>query len=168
MRKRLAIQILAFAMLACSGMASAQTIDPAFKADIERLLDATGASALGAQMASLTSSAMLDGMRKAQPNLPERLFTIVQEVLSEEFTKGFSASDGMLPKYVAIYAKYFTHDEVRGLLAFYQTDLGKKTIKTLPTLAQEGAAIGQQWGEVNMPRILEVLQARLKAEKLIP
>src|SRR5262245_33697472 len=168
MRKCLAIQILVCAMALCAGRAEAQTIDPAFKADIERLMELTGASKLGAQMASLASSAMLDGMRKAQPDLPERLFTVLQEVLADEFTKGFTSPDGMLPEYVALYARHFTHDEVRGLLAFYATDLGKKTIKTLPTLAQEGATIGQQWADANMPRILGVLQARLKAEKLIP
>jgi len=27
---------------------------------------------------------------------------------------------------VAIYAKYYTYEDVRGLLAFYSTDLGKK------------------------------------------
>jgi hypothetical protein len=54
------------------------------------------------------------------------------------------------------------------VLAFYQTNLGKKTIAAMPSIAREGAAIGQEWAEANMPRVLEVLETRLKSEDLLP
>ena len=54
------------------------------------------------------------------------------------------------------------------MLAFYQTDLGKKTIAAMPSIIREGAAVGEQWAEANMPRVLEVLETRLKSEGLLP
>ena len=35
-------------------------------------------------------------------------------------------------------------------------------------LFSEGSAIGQEWSEANMPRILGVMRQRLKAEGVIP
>jgi hypothetical protein len=52
------------------------------------------------------------------------------------------------------------------MLAFYQTDLGKKTIAATPSITRDGAAIGQQWAEANMPRVLEALVTSLKADVL--
>src|SRR5215468_212237 len=46
-------------------------------------------------------------------------------------------------EYMTIYMKHFTHDEVRGLLAFYSTDLGKKLIVSTPLMVQEGATLAQ-------------------------
>jgi hypothetical protein len=74
----------------------------------------------------------------------------------------------MMEKIIAVYAKHFTQDEVRSLVEFYKTPLGQKAIKEMPTLAQEGAAIGQGWANANMPRIAGRLQERLRAEGFIP
>jgi hypothetical protein len=91
----------------------------------------------------------------------------VQEVLKSEFELAFNGSD-MKDKEIALYAKYFTHEDVKGMLTFYESDLGKKTIAVMPSLTREAALIGQQWGEANMLRVLDVLRARLKAEGLLP
>lgn len=49
-------------------------------------------------------------------------------------------------KLVPIYKKHFTHDEIKGIIAFYQTEVGKKMAQKSAILAQESMAIGQQWG----------------------
>ena len=151
--------------------AAAQTaappIDPSFRADIERLMEITGASSLATQLANTVSSALIEGIRQRQPDVPDRLVTIVKEVLSDEFAKGFTSSD-MRNKQVALYARNFTQAEIGGLLDFYASPVGKKAISVLPTLVKEGSALGEEWAQANTPRILGVLQARLKAEGLIP
>jgi len=40
--------------------------------------------------------------------------------------------------------KYFTPDEVKGLLAFYRTPLGKKLLEKQSPMAQEGMALSQE------------------------
>jgi hypothetical protein len=67
--------------------AAAETIDDAFRADIEKLMDVTGVGALAAQMATLTSNAMVDAMKQTRPEVPDRAIAIVKEVLNEEFRK---------------------------------------------------------------------------------
>lgn len=45
-----------------------------------------------------------------------------------------------------VYARTFTVDEMRQLIAFYQTPVGQKLLEKLPTLVQESMSIGQAWG----------------------
>ena len=48
---------------------------------------------------------------------------------------------------VLIYDKHFSHQEIRGLIEFYRTPLGQKTLKELPAVVSESAQAGQKWGE---------------------
>ena len=47
---------------------------------------------------------------------------------------------------VPIYAKHFTQADIRGLIAFHQTPLGKKLIDKQPLIMQESMAAGRLWG----------------------
>lgn len=182
MLRSLRFVLIAVGFVSMTGPAAAQTqslaqasaqarkgpaVDPAHRADIERLMDTTGASALGAQMASTVSDAFLNGFKQTRQAVPPRVIEIVREVLNTEFEQAFNGGE-IKDRQIALYAKYFTHDDVKGLLAFYQTDLGRKAIAATPNLAREGAAIGEQWARANMPRVLGVVETRLKAEGLIP
>jgi hypothetical protein len=144
--------------------AHAEAIDPAFRSDIEKLLDVTGSAKSGVLMSTLMAGQMLDGLRKSRPDISEKAIALTKEVLEAEFTKAFEGPDGMTSRLVAIYARHFTHAEVIGLLGFYESDLGKKMIGVMPMLIQDSVAAGQEWAMENMPRIRAVLESRLKAE----
>jgi hypothetical protein len=167
MARRLVIAALTLAGFVLSTPARAQAIDPQFRSDIESLLQVTGAGSLGAQMAMLVSNQVIDSMKKAQPNVPERVATIVKETLNAEFTTAFEPTGELMGKMVGIYASHFTPQEVKALLAFYSTDVGRKAISVLPMLAQDGAVAGRQWAQQNMSRVLGVLQQRLRDEGLV-
>lgn len=62
-------------------------------------------------------------------------------------TKGFEARLGELIDAVTqIYAKNFTTDEMRTLLAFYRTPTGTKLLDKTPSLTQQTMAAGQAFG----------------------
>ena len=164
-RARIAI---VFAILISAATASAQVPDEQSRADIEKLLDVTGASALGTQMATLLSNQLLDSMSKSNPNVPARAVAIIKEVLSTEFERAFTAPDGLRADIVRIYAKHFTHDEIVGLLTFYESPIGRKAVSVLPSITQESAAAGQAWAIANIPRMTAAVEQRLRAENLIP
>ena len=145
----------------------AQAIDPQFRADIETLFQVTGAGALGAQMATMAANQIIDAMQQAQPEVPERVATVVKETLNGEFARAFEARGELMAVLVEIYARHFTQAEVKALLAFYATDVGRKLVSVLPLLAQESAAAGQQWAQENMPRMIERLEQRLRAEGFV-
>ena len=163
---------LLFAALVLAGFlvaipAQGQSIAPEFRADIEKLFEVSGTAALGLQMATLVSTQFLDAMKQTQPAVPERAVTIVKETLNAEFARAFEPKGELLTRLAGIYAANFTHAEVKALLAFYGSDIGRKAVSVMPRLAQEGAAAGQQWAQQNLPRVLGALEQRLRNEQLL-
>jgi hypothetical protein len=172
--------VAACAFLTIGELAAAQTlgqaaaaarkgpaVDPAIRADIEKLMVVTGQAEMGVQMATTISNAFLNGFKQTQKVVPPRLIEVVREVVNAELAKAFSGPE-IKDKQIALYAKYFTHTEVKSLIAFYESELGRKTVANMPDLMREGSAIGEQWAKGAMPGIIQVLEARLKSEGLIP
>lgn len=177
---RLRCVLAAFVILAIGQQATAQSlaqaaaaarkapaVDPAIRSDIEKLMTITGQAVTSAQMAATISNAFLNGFKQTNKTVPPRLIEIVREVVNEEFSRAFEGSE-IRDKQIALYAKYFTHGDIKGLIAFYETDLGRKTIENMPHLMREGSAIGEEWAKNAMPNIMKVLEARLKAEGFAP
>lgn len=119
-------------------------MDPAKEADIRRLLELTGTKAVMNQM----MDSMRQNIKPLMTNsLPPGEY---REKLVNLFFAKFQAKADLkelLDKAVPVYDKYFSHDEIKGLLAFYQTPLGQKTISVLPKVTAEMTQAGQQWGE---------------------
>lgn len=162
------IRIAALLMVLCiATTAQAQDGDARFRADVEKLLEVTGAAALGTQMATLVSNQFIEAMKQQRPSVPEAAITLIKEMLHVEFSKAFDGPDGIGAKLVDVYMKHFTHAEIIKILEFYDTDVGRKTVSLLPKLAQEGAAVGQQWAVANMERIAATIDRRLREEGLI-
>lgn len=49
--------------------------------------------------------------------------------------------------YVSLYDRHFSTDEIRQLLAFYDTPVGRRFLDEQPALVREGIAMGQEWGQ---------------------
>jgi hypothetical protein len=60
-----------------------------------------------------------------------------------------------------IYDKHFTHQEIRQLITFYESPLGRKISTTLPEIQQESVDAGRAWGEKLGDRMHQQLQERL-------
>src|SRR5689334_7917929 len=95
-------------ILLLASTVSGQTIEPSFRSDIQKLLDITGSSKLGAQAVNLVSGQILEGLKNSQPAIPDRALEIVKQVLNEELAKGFEGPDGLNERLAVIYSKHFT------------------------------------------------------------
>jgi hypothetical protein len=86
-------------------------------------------------------------------------------MLPEEIGAVFEARAGSFKEIVIpIYHKYFTGEEIKEMIRFYSSDLGRKTIRIMPALINESLTAGQQWGQSLAPLITERVKARLKRE----
>jgi hypothetical protein len=166
LRIRPALLLFAFSLLLDVQPATGQALDESFRLDIEKLLEVTNSSQIGVQTARLMSEQILAGLKNSRPDIPDRVIEIAKEVLDSELSKMFAGPDGLQARIVSIYGKHFTHEDVRGLLAFYSTDLGKKAIGVMPVVVQEAAAAGQQWAQQHLPGIKSALESRLRSEGL--
>ncbi|MGH7128168.1 MAG: DUF2059 domain-containing protein [Planctomycetaceae bacterium] len=72
--------------------------------------------------------------------------------------------DALRPGYVRIYADVYTEAELRELIAFYRTPIGRKTVEVSPRLirrsAEVGARIMRQHGPELQRLLLEQAQIR--------
>jgi hypothetical protein len=150
-----------------AGPVSAQTVSPQQRADIKQLLEVTGAAALGRQMAEILIPPLLQTLRKMDPNVPDRAVAAIREVLNEEMSKMLTGPGSIEDDMISLYAKQFTPQDVKEMLKFYTSPVGRKATASLPVLAQGGGALGQKWWEANSQRVFGTLQQRLRAEGLL-
>jgi hypothetical protein len=147
--KRLILAVLPLGLLLAAPLA-AQPPEPdnaeARRQDIRSLLELTGSAKLGIQV----MSQMLDAFKKASPEVPEEFWAELMKEVDPE---------SMISLIVPIYEKHLTHEDIKGLIAFYETPLGRKVTGVLPAIAQESMAAGQQWGM----EIARKVQAKLEA-----
>jgi len=122
-----------------------QTLDDSFRSDIEKLLEVTGTSQMGTQITQLISSQFVAGLKKSQPSIPDRALELAKQVLDAEMAKAFAGPDDLTQQLVDIYAKYYTHEDVRGLLAFLPHRSGKESDSTYA-----GGASGKCCGRARM------------------
>lgn len=121
----------------------------------------TGALDISKQMSAAVVNQMSNVFRQARPDMPSQ----VMAVMSDEINVVISENIGTFKDVaIPIYHKNFTAEEVKGMIEFYSTDLGKKTIRVMPSLLNESMQAGQQWGQSLGPIIDQRIRARLKRE----
>lgn len=104
------------------------------KADIKKLLQLTKSGELGIQ----AMTQMIGTFKTTMPSVPTKFW--------EDFMKEIKADD-LVNLIVPIYDKHFNHDDIKGLITFYETPMGQKFIQTQPAIAQESMEAGQKWGQ---------------------
>ncbi|QNA46612.1 DUF2059 domain-containing protein [Lacibacter sediminis] len=113
---------------------------------IKEMLELSGAS----KMAFQTMEMMISSFKKQMP--------AVETDFWDEFMKEAQTGD-LITMIAPVYAKHFTENEVKELIAFYKTPVGKKLVEKLPVISQESYGIGETWGKA----LSEKVAAKLKA-----
>ena len=89
----------------------------------------------------------ITGAGSAFENAIAQIGAGVSEENKEAYTKEANGTlDGLYSKMADLYMAEFTQDEIKELVAFYNTDLGKKLASKQTTLAQKAMMFGQSWG----------------------
>lgn len=126
--------------------------DSAKAALIRELLARTQA----ADQAIAAMEAALPGQRQSNPRIPA--------VFWDRFIAEARARRGEFVDMIGVvYDRHFTSGEIRQLLDFYDTPLGRKLLATQPAIAQESIEAGQLWGQ----RVGAEIVAQLAAEGVV-
>ena len=134
------------------------------RADIERLMELTGAydAELLDQMGSIIVQQTAQMIGAENPKAVERCAEITMEAIGEMFTDG-----DFMDEMNAIYAKYFSQEDIRQMIAFYETPVGRKSIEVMPELMSESMQVTMRWMAKVNPVIQERVTAQLREEGLI-
>ncbi len=77
-----------------------------------------------------------------------------QKAFTEEITITLPS---LYSKIAKIYMEEFTHNEIKEMLKFYETPVGKKMASKSGVLAEKGMKAGQEWG-MSLQEILKKYQ----------
>jgi len=101
--------------------------------DIIKLLDMTGTKSQFTQMIDL----MLADMQSTTP-APDEFWT--------KFKAGLKA-ESFIEMLIPIYDKYLSHDDIKKMIQFYESPVGKKLVSITPQLTQDSYSVGEKWGQ---------------------
>jgi uncharacterized protein len=141
------VSIPAFAQTpASSTLPSNRREDTEKTNNIKKLLDVTGSRNLSRKIVTQ----LINGLKAEYPQVPGKFWDAFMSEINP---------DKMVDEYIPIYSKYFTNQEIKEIIAFYETPLGKKTLSVIPQISQESTAIGIKYGRQAAERALEKLKA---------
>lgn len=162
MRKSVSCILAAFAFVMLQvEYVCAEDISKEFRSDIVKLLKMTGAESLGIQMGVAITNQMIDSLMKQNPEIPAKAVESIKDEISQVFAEEMPK---LITEIVPVYAKHFNQDEVKDLIAFYRTPLGKKSIEVMPAVMNECMQVGQAWGKSIAPALVPRLESRLKRD----
>jgi hypothetical protein len=152
-RKEMSVKstcLVVVAIVLALSVTLAQAQQTAKQDDIKRFLTIIGARTIGLRV----FNQIIESLQKAHPDIPESVW---QEMLgeAEAQTDSFVAE-----RLVPIYDQYLTHEDIKGLVAFYESPLGAKLLSVMPQMSQESMLAGQTWGR----EFAETVRQRLTAQ----
>lgn len=111
-----------------------------FKADVQKMLELTG------------STAQADIAKK-------QILTMVPDTKKAEFVKEF---DALVPAYLVYLEKFymenFTHEEIKQMIKFYETPVGRKLTEKAGGLAEATTQAAQDWAPKIQGLVMKYMQ----------
>jgi uncharacterized protein len=124
-----------------TAVAAAQAIDPAKRADILHLLDLMGTKTAIARMGPTLMAQMQQFSHDAASS--EQQKRLMQDTMARMQARIDSGAFEDL--YVSIYDKYFTDDDIRQMIQFYESPVGRKLVDKQPDITKDVFAASMQW-----------------------
>jgi uncharacterized protein len=112
----------------------ASPIDPEKKADIRRFMRLTGKETIEKDLANEMKGLLRAPVENSLP--PGEYRAKVVDLLLEKFGTRF-ATEIVMPSIESVYAKHFSAEELKQLIAFYESPLGKKASSVLADVDAE-------------------------------
>jgi len=115
--------------------------------DIKKMLELTGSGKMGIQV----MQNLLTSFKKSFPDVDEKFWDdFMREIKPEDL-------DALI---IPIYDKYYTEEEIKQLIKFYNSPIGKKSIDKMPAIMQESMEVGQNWGREVADKVIAQLKEK--------
>ena len=112
----------------------------AFKADVLKLIQNSGAAG---------------PMKLAK----EQVMVAIPEGKKADFSKEFDATlPSLYDKMAKVYMEVYTHQDIKEMLKFYQSPIGKKMAEKSGELSSKSMAAGQEWGMELQTTMMKYIQ----------
>ncbi|UUC46855.1 DUF2059 domain-containing protein [Flavobacterium cerinum] len=131
--------VLTFAFVLAAQIGMAQTND-AFKKDVLKVIEVTGSASQ---------------MKIAK----DQILKMIPKEKQAAFLVEFDASlPSLYEKIANVYMQEYTHDDVKQILKFYETPVGKKMTEKAGVIAEKNMAASQEWGSSLQGMMMKYMQ----------
>jgi uncharacterized protein len=86
-----------------------------------------------------------------------------EDVVREWFSK-VKETNHLEDQMVKLYAEIYSEEELRELIAFYRSPIGRKTLAKMPEIMRRGGELGAQWAKENGSLLDAMIAKRKEAE----
>lgn len=151
LKKSLVLVVMCLAMLfAAAPSVSAQAPSAEYKTILKKMLEVSGAMT----SAKVMLPQMVAMVKQQSPGIPDAFWDGFQN-------KWENKLDSKLTElYAPIYQKHLTLDDLKKIVAFYESPVGKKLSEATPAMMSEGMQVGQKLGVEIVTELQQELQAR--------
>ena len=130
--------------LSISSSYAAKAVDDEKFQVIYELFEATK---LQSNMLTITQDLLAKELRKRlqnHPQIQESELQTITEIVQQTFEE---RSGDVIQPIANLYAKEFTTEELKVILAYQKSPAGQKATRLMPSLFQQGMLFGQKWGQ---------------------
>lgn len=150
---------------ACASPAMAQApkpVDPATLAQAKIFLEKSGSAALGQQMGRAILDAQKASLEMANPGKAAEINEMLG-LMEAEFARQLPP---LMDAIAGVYAQHFTAEEMGQISAFYDSPVGRKMVKEMPTILSQSMAVAQTFGQKIAMEVISKLQPEFEKRKL--
>ena len=158
---------LVFALLLINlAEAGVKTINPEKKVDIRKLIELTGLE----EVVILSADSVVDkifpilkkAIAKDNPAVTKAVLAIMKTTTISLVKTQISSPGGLVDRVIPIYDMHYTHNEIRALIKFYESPLGKKMASIRPEITREGIVVAEQWVRYLEPLLIQAIEKSLE------
>jgi len=114
--------------------------DEAFKKDVMKMMEISGSNA-------------------AMEVAKTQILKMIPEAKQAAFLVEFNASlPALYEKIATVYMAEYTKQDIKDMIAFYQTPLGKKMASKAGPIAEKSQAAGAEWGQSLQPLLMKYME----------
>jgi hypothetical protein len=149
---------LAAACLACAGVARAQAPTPAAIAAAKDLVAVKGGTAMFEPLIPGVIESAKNSFVPTNPQLVPQLNQVAAELRKEYDPRKAEIVDEV----ATIYAQHFTEQELKDLVGFYRTPLGRKLLTQEPIALDQSLKAAQAWAVRFSDEVIERFKVEMK------
>jgi len=131
-----------------SGNVNAQT--PEYSKKVKTLLELTGTE----ENFQMVVDQLVAQMQMSRTDVPAEIWA----GLKREMKK--TSIDDLVKLLAPVYNKHLTEKDLDGIIAFYQTPIGKKYGEKMPAITKDSMMAGQKWGMELGAQLAKSLKAK--------
>ena len=137
--------LLTIAYLFTPTLGYCEELTPAKKEAMKELMQVSGEAQMAELNANYVARRLIKNLKNSKPNIDPKVIDIAKEECETVIHEEIVIKESYQPYFYHIYHKYFTFEEIKELIQFYKTPLGRRLVAIMPKMSDESIEASELW-----------------------